>query len=88
MRLDLAELPEGMEPPPEPGPGTLYRTTHGTFHMLIAVTGGPGYGERAHVIKFDRDGNPTGVQTYGATYLSKLARVGQCPELLNVEWQP
>jgi hypothetical protein len=86
MRLNLADAPPGRDAPEPPGPGSLFRTTHGTFYLLIALIPTGGSGMRAHCVHFDKDGQPTGVKLFGASYLENLARVGDVPDLLTVEW--
>lgn len=84
MMLDMVGRPDSLAPP-EHGPGALYRTKHGTFHMLVAINGSRN--DRAHVVKFDKDGYPIGTEVYGAAYLDNLTRVGEVPDLLHVVWR-
>ena len=86
MKLNLVDTPPDIEAPPPAGPGTLYRTSHGTFYLLAALVPATGCGDRAHCVHFSPDGTPTGVKIFGAAYLERLVRVGSVPDMLTVEW--
>ena len=86
VQLDLSSAPP-MMPEPEPiGPGSLFRTSHGTFYLLLALKVTGGYGERAECLHFSQDGGLIGHKQFDAGYLQSLAYVGRVPAILNVEW--
>lgn len=86
MNLDMSCAPPSL-PEPEPiGPGSLFRTSHGTFYLLLAIKPTGGYGERAECLHFSAAGTLIGHKQFGAGYLQGLTLVGRVPSILNVEW--
>jgi len=87
MKLDLSGAPSSAIENESPQVGDIYRKAGGPPGFWWVVSVCPN--DDCYVLTFDRNGQVTGAQRYGASYLSRNdhRRVGRADlPPINVEW--